>query len=357
MAYTRPPTSWHRHNATGAAHVCRCGDEPCDSVNINTIDLNLFLVFQAIYATGSTTRAGERMNLSQSAVSNALRRLRERFDDPLFVHINNGMMPTRLADALIGPIEDGLSKFNQAIENSRRFDPAMSTQLFRISMNDIGQWSLMPALIATARFEAPNVRFESVEMSASEWHQDMANGSIDLAIGFRSTRSNAMYRQVLFKERFVVLLSAANPIKSERLTLDEYLSAEHIDYRPREGTHDALYAQLKREGVLHRRKLAFAAAYSHGLAQIVAESDMLLAIALRAAKAMVGSRSGLRIAELPAALSGLPPVAITQQWSPQRHDDLSHQWLRRQVAAQFVPHGGGTPRVTKPAKKTEITVD
>src|SRR5690606_34936919 len=108
-------------------------------VNINTVDLNLFLIFRAVYLTRNVTKAGECVNMTQSAVSNALKRMRERFDDPLFIRTATGVSPTPLADALIGAVEEGLRKLSAAIDKAKGFDSETSERLFRIAMNDIGQ--------------------------------------------------------------------------------------------------------------------------------------------------------------------------------------------------------------------------
>src|SRR5205823_2556510 len=122
------------------------------------------------------TLAGERLGLTQSAVSNALKRTRERFNDPLFVRTTEGMVPTPLADRLIGPIEEGLSYFNQAVDQGRTFEPATSTRSFRIAVNDIGQLVMMPTLLAEARSLAPGIRFETVAASLSDARQRMLHG-------------------------------------------------------------------------------------------------------------------------------------------------------------------------------------
>lgn len=124
-------------------------------MNINSIDLNLFLVFQAIYATRSVTLAGDRLGMTQSAVSNALKRMRERFNDALFVRSADGMVPTPVAERLIAPIEEGIACLVQAVDQGRTFEPETSSRIFRIAVNDIGQLVMVPELISVARGIAP----------------------------------------------------------------------------------------------------------------------------------------------------------------------------------------------------------
>ncbi|MBI2724769.1 MAG: LysR family transcriptional regulator [Polaromonas sp.] len=297
-------------------------------MNINTVDLNLFLVFQAIYATRSVTLAGDRLGMSQSAVSNALKRLRERFDDPLFVRTPNGMVPSAVAAKLIEPVEEGLAKLNQAIDQSRRFDPATSNQLFRIAVNDIGQLVLMPPLLAKAQELAPHVRFETVEASPSNCRQLMVDGEIDMAIGSWQPLGTGIYQQRLFEEGYVALLSADHELKAEKLELPEYLDAAHIVYRPSGASYDALHSTLSELNVLDKRKVVLTAVHSLGLSTMVANSRLLLSVPERLALAMAASRTGLRIAQLP---FDVPRFPIKQQWHEQRHADAGHQWLRRMV--------------------------
>lgn len=297
-------------------------------MNINTVDLNLFLVFQAIYATRSVTLAGDRLGMSQSAVSNALKRLRERFDDPLFVRTPNGMVPSAVAVKLIEPVDEGLARLNQAIDQSRRFDPDTSSQLFRIAVNDIGQLVLMPPLLARAQALAPKVRFETVEASPSNCRQLMVDGVIDLAIGSWQPLGAGVYQQRLFEEGYVALLSASHELQSETIGLPEYLEAAHIVYRPSGASYDALHSTLADLNVLDRRKVVLTAVHSLGLSTMVAHSQLLLSLPERLALAMTASRADLRIAKLPFTV---PLFPIKQQWHEQRHADAGHQWLRRLV--------------------------
>lgn len=297
-------------------------------MNINTVDLNLFLVFQAIYTTRSVTLAGERMGMSQSAVSNALKRLRERFDDPLFVRTPNGMVPSAVAIKLIEPVDEGLARLNQAIDQSRRFDPATSNQLFRIALNDIGQLVLMPPLLAKAQALAPRVRFETVEASPSNCRQLMVDGTIDLAIGSWQPLGTGVYQQRLFEESYVVLLSANHELRGETIEIQDYLDAAHIVYKPSGASYDALHTILADLNVLDKRKVVLTAVHSLGLSTMVANSSMLLSLQERLALAMTVSRSDLRIAKLPFTV---PLFPIKQQWHEQRHADAGHQWLRRLV--------------------------
>jgi DNA-binding transcriptional LysR family regulator len=157
-------------------------------VNLRTLDLNLLLVFDALLRTRSTTLEAEELRLTQSAVSNALKRLRVAFADPLFVKTPDGMLPTALAGTLAQPISDGLSSIRDAVEAKTSFDPATSDRTFRIYMSDIGQMILMPKLMAELAKIARNLKIVTVDASHKDAQYAMTTGGIDLAIGLFMSR-------------------------------------------------------------------------------------------------------------------------------------------------------------------------
>ncbi len=299
-------------------------------MNINTVDLNLFLVFQAIYVTGSVTVAGEKVCMTQSAVSNALKRLRERFDDPLFVRTPKGMVPTPMAKQLIGLVEEGLAKFNQALDQVRRFDPATSDRLFRIAMNDVGQLVVLPRLMSAARAQAPHVQFEIIGTSPEETRHLMADGGVDLAIGSWAPMGAGFHAQHLFDETFFALMHADHHIRAERMSLDEYFGAEHLAYRPSGASDAALQSTLMAADLLARRKVVLTAAHSLGLSALLSESRLVLTVPCRLGQAMMASRDNLRSAQLPFEV---PPFSVRQQWHDRAHADGGNIWLRELTLA------------------------
>ena len=300
-------------------------------MNVNTVDLNLFLVLQAVYATRSVTLAGQRVGMTQSAVSNALKRLRDRFNDPLFVRTAGGMAPTPLAERLIGPIDRGIAQLTQAIDEGRDFDPASSTRLFRVAINDIGQLVMLPRLLAAALRRAPGVKFETnAASSIAEARQNMLQGELDLAVGSWEAMGRSFHQRRLFEETFVVLLRKDHPIGPGGLTFAAYVGASHIGYRPSGSTDTELQQTLARAGVLEQRNVVLTAAHSLGLDSMVASSDLLLTAPSRLAHAMVAARTDLRAEPTP---FGVQPFEIRQQWHERFHHDSGNRWLRELVFA------------------------
>ncbi len=301
-------------------------------MNINTVDLNLFLIFEAIYVTRSVTLAGDRIGMTQSATSNALKRLRERFGDPLFVRTSEGMAPTPLAERLVAPIEAGLAQFSRAFDQGCQFAPRTSDRVFRIAINDIGQMVMMPRLLSAAQQLAPNVRFETVDCSMPDARSSMIHGQLDLAVGSWKGMGQTFYQQRLFDETFVVLMSSSNPLARREMNFEDYMNANHVAYRPNGETETELQQTLSRASVTGRRNVVFSAAHSLGLSAIVASSDLLLTSPSMLVRSLMEGRPGLEVRPLP---FGLSPLVIRQQWHERIHLDPGNRWLRELFFSLF----------------------
>ena len=151
-------------------------------MNFAALDLNLLRVFDAMAIELNTTRTGERVGLSQPAVSSALGRLRQILGDELFVREGNRMVPTERALALREPIRQALRQMEDALAAVARFDPASATQTFRISGSDYFSILLMPPLTAAVMPQAPGVTLQMVDHPSSEAVRLLGEGAIDLAV-------------------------------------------------------------------------------------------------------------------------------------------------------------------------------
>ena len=301
-------------------------------MNINTVDLNLFLVFQSIYLTRSVTLAGDRIGMTQSATSNALRRMRERFGDPLFVRTHDGMTPTPLAERLVSPIDAGLAELSKAFDQGCQFNPQTSDRVFKIVINDVGQMVMMPRLLAAAQQLAPNVRFETLDSYLPDARKGMLHGQIDMAVGSWKGMGQSFYQQRLFAETFAILISSTNPLALKPLTVEDYTAANHISYRPSGETDGELQQMLGRAGLLGKRKVILTAAHSLGLSSIVSSSSMILTAPSRLAQMLLASRSDLKLMSIPFEAT---PFSVSQQWHERIQLDSGNRWLRELVFSLF----------------------
>jgi DNA-binding transcriptional LysR family regulator len=309
-------------------------------VNIHTLDLNLFLAFHAIYSTGSVTRAGERLGMTQSAVSNALKRLRERFGDPLFVRTTEGMVPTPLAERLIGPVEAGLSQFGQAMEQSQPFEADTSDRTFRLALNEVGHQVMLPSLLRHVRERAPRVRLETTDATQGDMRQRMQQGQIELAIGSWESMGPTFYQRRLFDEVFMVLCRRGHPFHAKGGGIERYLEAEHAVYRPHGATDLELQQALRAAGIHDQRTVVLTTDHSHGLAEMALQAGLLVTLPARLARSIARDQASLVSLPLPLTTA---PFSISQQWHERMHQDLGHRWLREMVFSLFRAVSGAAP--------------
>ncbi|AJP56301.1 LysR family transcriptional regulator [Pandoraea vervacti] len=304
-------------------------------MNLRSLDLNLLLVFESLLRTRSTTVTAEELNLTQSAVSNALKRLRLAFGDPLFVKTPQGMLPTELATSLASPVTEGLGLIRGAIEAPQDFVPARAQRTFRLYLSDIGQLIFMPKLMATLAVQAPGVRIVTVDTTPREAQSAMAMGDIDLTLGLFTRFSSGFHQQRLFREHYVALVRDGHPTIHGELTVENFRNAAHAVYRPTAGHHDVFETAVEqwfaRSG--HQRHVALRMAHSMGLSALIAASDLVVCVPTRLGRAL-SANADLQTYALPFES---PEFDISQLWHERFHTDAGHRWLRNTIFHLF--HG------------------
>lgn len=298
-------------------------------MNINMVDLNLLLVFDALQRTHSVTLAGEQLFISQSGVSNALRRLRDAFGDELFVRTAAGMLPTPMAESMAEPIHEALQQIRQAIENRGNFDASKSTRHFRLALSDVGQMSLLPHLLTYFYKHAPGISIETVPLSRHGIAEMMSVGDIDLAIGVVKPLGPGFYRRRFRSLRFVCAVSKSHPTIQGSINLEQFLQASFIEYEPTGGSYEHFreYADhLFDEKKIHR-KVSVKMAHLSGIDSVIANSDCI-AVVTDALVANIGLENTVQILDLPLEI---PNVDISLQWHERISKDPAQVWLRNSV--------------------------
>jgi DNA-binding transcriptional LysR family regulator len=303
-------------------------------VNPNRLDLNLLRVFEAILDTRSVTAAASSLGLTQSAVSNQLARLREAFDDPLFVRTSEGMVPTPRAIAIADPIRKSLLAIRFCLEEQLGFDPATSDRTFKIYMSDVGQLVFLPRLIERIGRVAPRVNIHTVQVPPSRI-RDLAleSGEVDLATGYFENFDGSFRQQMLFEERYVGMVRRGHPTIRDALPLATFLSTPHLVYRPTGGGHGFQEAAVDQAfGAADvPRRVAVRAAHSMGVSSIVSSTDLLVIVPSRLAAAF-RELTDVNILPLPVEI---PKFPVKQHWHERFHHDPGHCWLRGEIADLF----------------------
>lgn len=290
-------------------------------MKLASLDLNLLLVFRALMQSGSVTRAGEDIGLSQPAVSNALTRLRHHYRDPLFVRARDGMEPTARARELASPIAEALSAIEMTLPSGDRgatakFDPSNIHRRFNIALVDFGGLHLVSRLIEVLVQKAPGMEIATHAVDAEEATQKLRRNEIDFAVGVFSTLPTGWTRRMLFKERLVVTVSRNHPRIEKSLSRSFYTTERHVGITPF-GVAD----QMILDRGLKRRFAVSAGMLS--VPFIVQRSDLVATLPSGVAKTF-GNICGLKRFELPVPIDGYQIEAVTH---PRSSGDVALGWL------------------------------
>ena len=314
-------------------------------VNFPAFDLNLLKVFDALYRERSVTRAGERIGLSQPAVSAALNRLRHACGDQLFIRVGNEMLPTPRADVLAEPVRAALAQMEKALAGDQKFDAAGADRTFTLLGPDFFSMYLMPGLSAQVRRIAPGVVLRYLDSASGDVERLLRDDLIDIALERPFDLPNWVSRQLLFTSPFVIIAARGHPALSgikrgAKLPLDLFCKLPQA-IRSVDGSLSGFTDQaLAATGRSRRVVLTMPHFLSIGAA--VAEGEVIAAVPVQFAEAEA-ERLGFEIYTPPIEIA-VPEIKM--YWH-QRHDkNPAHLWLRDQILA-----AGGFQSDEKKAEK------
>lgn len=292
-------------------------------MNLSKVDLNLFIVFDAIYTEANLTRAGQIIGITQPAVSNALARLRETFNDPLFVRTAQGMVPTPMAQNIISPVRSALALLRVSVQESRTFNPLQANKTFRISMTDLTEAVILPPLFQRLRRHAPALVIESFLAHRRETTSDLAAGRLDFAVD-APLNTDAQVRHIkLMEDRYVCAMRQGHPLAGKAsISLDEYLALTHIHISTRRNGLGQVDLALGKIGL--QRKITLRSQHYLMASNVLQQTDMVMTVPERFAR-----RHGLYFVPLP--ISELPSVETHLYWHESTEQDPANRWMREQL--------------------------
>lgn len=286
-------------------------------------DLNLLVTLHALLAEGSVAGAARRLQLSPSAMSRALGRLRETMGDPLLVRAGRGLVPTPRALALreqTGPL---LENVQAVLRPASLPDMGSLVRTFTLRTREGFVETFGPALLARVAAEAPGVRLHFVP-KADKDNAPLRDGAVDLETGVLGAVTGPEFRtQELFKDRFVGVVRRGHALASGPMKPARYAAGRHVEVSRRGSGQGPLERALEAAGL--RREVAvvvdgFAAALS-----LAAGTDLIATVPERHTARL---REGLHTFSLP---FDVPALTISLLWHPRSQADPAHQWLRRCV--------------------------
>ncbi|GAA6129845.1 LysR family transcriptional regulator [Halopseudomonas sabulinigri] len=292
-------------------------------MNLSKVDLNLFIVFDAIYTEANLTRAGQIVGITQPAVSNALARLRETFNDPLFVRTAQGMVPTPMAQNIITPVRSALQLLRVSVQESRSFVPEQATKTYRISMTDLTEAVILPHLAGRIRRMAPNINIDSFLIKRRETTKELAAGRLDFAIDAPLNTDTQVRHVKLFEDRHVCVMRKGHPLaKKDKITLDDYLAQSHIHISSRRNGLGHVDLALGKMGIQRRVVMR---SQHYQMAPLVLEStDMVMTVHERFAE-----RHDLHWTVLP--IEDVPAIETHLFWHESTDQDPANRWMREQI--------------------------
>ncbi|NWE77794.1 LysR family transcriptional regulator [Pseudomonas yamanorum] len=298
---------------------------------VENLDLNLLRVFEAVFQERHLTRAAEILSLTPSAVSHALRRLREYLDDPLFVRQGKAMVATPVCLRDAPALLDQLARLRQILQQWGRFDPRSTRQMFRIGMPEAVETSLMPALQTVLFEQAPNALFSSVAFDRAQMARMLASGRLDIIIDVALPIRDPVRHQPLLEDNFCVVARKGHPLGGEP-NLQQYLDASHVAVSSRAGglvLEDAALSNLGLQRPVALRCQTYVSAFA-----IVAASDHLLTVPEQLSRETPGA-SSLQCWRTPFQL---PKVQLHLYWHSNTDTDPANEWLRNVVVSAVREH-------------------
>lgn len=308
-----------------------------NSPNFRTLDLNLLRVFDEVMAERNLTRAAHNLAMTQPAVSNALRRLRELLGDELVRRAGFGVEPTPAAEALWPAVREALGLLRGALSPGE-FEPGTASNTFYLAMADATGAKLVPSLINICEAEAPGVNLRVLPLATRDPRTLLENGTVDVAIGHfpaviaelgAAQQQDEVPRfafQRLYDGHYVVVMRRGHPLAGRPLSLDEYCAARHLlvsfSGRPFGFVDEALTARSRIRRVVLTVNQFFTAG------RVVTTTD-LLTVLPRHFLSATGMEDELATTELPLAV---PEVHVDNLWHRQRQHDEAHRWLREAIA-------------------------
>ncbi|SDM05104.1 transcriptional regulator, LysR family [Oryzisolibacter propanilivorax] len=305
-------------------------------VNFRTLDLNLLRVFDEVMSERNLTRAADRLALTQPAVSNALRRLRQALGDELVVRSGAGVAPTPRALSLWPAVRQALAQLQGALAGA--FDPASAHASFVLALADATGTMLMPALVDILEREAPGISLRVLPLTTRDPRRLLEAGEADMAVGYfpaaladlsagaHGDQPVPFQSMRIYDSEYVCVLRAGHPLARQPLTLDAYCAARHLlvsfSGKPF-GFIDQALASLGRE-----RRIVLTVNQFFTAGRVVAASD-LLTVLPRHFVGVANLGGELVWRPLPMAV---PIVHVDALWLRQRQAEPGHRWLQQTLA-------------------------
>ena len=295
-------------------------------MKISSFDLNLFVILNAIYTEGSLTKAAHVVGITQPAVSNALSRLREKFNDELFIRTGSGMVPTQKTENIISDIQGALSLMQQSVNEPDTFDPIVSNRSFKLSLGDISEGRVLPYLMQEVYKNAPNISVGSYGYNRSDQVHALSTNNLDFVVDPVIPASDEINSYKVFEDDFVVAHRDGHPLsKIADVTMDDILAQRYLNVSARKRGLHLIDIELDKLG--SRRDVALRCQHFLIAPPIIRSTDLAIMV----------TRSFAKIHELPFVEipAEIPTMEYFLIWHKSDEGDGGHLWMKDLLIKAF----------------------
>jgi len=296
-------------------------------MNLRSVDLNLLVVFEALMAERHVTRAARRVGLSQPAMSNALGRLRQLFDDELLVRSGAGMEPTARALDLAEQVRPLLRQVDRIVSEDAAFDAATATDTFRLRIADLLSFIVTPALMAALAREAPEVAVDIVHLTPEATVEALVTDALDIAVSMDLAVPQSIVEQPILEDRFVTLLRADHPERARIDTMEGFLACRHVRISQSPVDDRFVEGRLAARGM--ERRVALTVPHWLTVPPVLAATDLVAVISAHAARRLIAADDRLAIAEAPFERA---EFSWSLFWHKRHRSRPAHRWFRETLA-------------------------
>ncbi|WP_045594839.1 LysR family transcriptional regulator [Vibrio vulnificus] len=290
-------------------------------------DLNLIPIFVAIFEEQNLSKAAARLDISQPAVSKALARLRDIYDEPLFHRSPSGVEPTSFAVDIYPAMLTAFKNFTSTLSASSEFEAKVSNRIFSIACVSVASYELMPQLLKQIRQYAPNISLEVHPLFTEDYESDLRLQRYDLIIDMAPRGWTTLKVEPIFSERLMVVCCADHPRIADACSVAQFLAEDHVVV----SRWHARKSLMSEEDIadLAQRKIVYRASGALEMLPVIHGSEYIGMLPESTINAFAGTYN-IKAVSLPFEHDIYDLCAI---WHPSRSSESVHQWLRNQLKA------------------------
>ena len=296
-------------------------------MKISSFDLNLLVILNAIYTEGSLTKAAQVVGITQPAVSNALSRLRESFNDDLFVRTGSGMVPTQKTENIIRDIQQAIALMQNSINEPDSFIASETTRNFKLHLGDVSETRILPYLTKVIDKEAPKISIGSYNFPRKDQVHALATNNLDFVVDPIIPQSDEINSCKVFEDHFVLALRDGHPLtKKHKISLEDVIEQKHIQISSRRRGLHLMDIELEKVG--YKREIALRCQHFLIAPKIITSTDLVLF-----ATHSFAVSHNLKFIEIP--VKKVPKMEYFLFWHKSDEGDGGHEWMKENIIQAY----------------------